>query len=205
MAIFLVVFYSQDFWNRNVFFFLQYWIGMVLVAGYSIFPSLHMQHSAVSVVFCPWLHHQHYPPLHSRAPRPVQIHLHPLMISVKNCWHHMRQGGGRRLIWIKLDRRVDTALKVSRPFMLRWQGVCVLGGGRHGVAKEAYLKAGVYLRQGSEKKWTTKLVILQIRPVTSSLFPFHAGGGYIKWGLNAMAWPAEPAAENKTRGLKSRS
>lgn len=145
------------------------------------------------------------PPLHSRAPRPVQIHLHPLMISVKNCWHHMRQGGGRRLIWIKLDRRVDTALKVSRPFMLRWQGVCVLGGGRHGVAKEAYLKAGVYLRQGSEKKWTTKLVILQIRPVTSSLFPFHAGGGYIKWGLNAMAWPAERAAENKTRGLKSRS
>lgn len=114
-------------------------------------------------------------------------------------------GWGRRLIWIKLDRRVDTALKVSRPFMLRWQGVCVLGGGRHGVAKEAYLKAGVYLRQGSEKKWTTKLVILQIRPVTSSLFPFHAGGGYIKWGLNAMAWPAERAAENKTRGLKSRS
>lgn len=101
--------------------------GMVLVAGYSIFPSLHMQHSAASVVFCPWLHHQHHP-LHSCTPHPVQIHLHPLMISVKNCWHRMRQGGGRRLIWIKLDRRVDTALKVSRPFMSRWQGVCVLGG-----------------------------------------------------------------------------
>lgn len=77
-------------------------------------------------------------------------------------------------------------------------GVCAGWGGRHGVAKEAYLKAGVYLRQGNEKKWTTKLVILQIRPVTSSLFPFHAGGGYIKWGLNSMAWPAEHAAENKT-------
>lgn len=91
----------------------------------------------------------------------------------------MSQGGGRRLIWIKLDRRVDTALKVSHPFMSRWQGVCVLGG-RHGIAKEAYLKAGVYLRQENEKEWTTKLVILQIRPVTSSLFPFHAGSGYIR-------------------------
>lgn len=100
---------------------------MVLVARYSIFPSLHMQHSAASVVFCPWLHHQHYPLL-SCTPHAVQIHLHPLMISVKNCWHRLRQGGGRRLIWIKLDRRVDTALKVSRPFMSRWQGVCVLGG-----------------------------------------------------------------------------
>lgn len=58
-------------------------------------------------------------------------------------------------------------------------GVCV-GGGRHGIAKEAYLKAGVYLRQGNEKEWTTKLVILQIRPVTSSLFLFHAGGGYVR-------------------------
>lgn len=84
-------------------------------------------------------------------PISVQIHLHPLMISVKNCWHRMRQGGGRRLIWIKLDRRVDTALKVIRPFMSRWQGVCVcvcwVRGGRQGVAKEAYSKAGVYLRQ----------------------------------------------------------
>lgn len=32
----------------------------------------------------------------------------------------VRVGG---LIWIKLDRGVDTALKVSRPFMSRWQGV----------------------------------------------------------------------------------
>lgn len=125
---FLVVFRSQDFWNSNVYFFSAILnSGMVLVAGYSIFPSLHMQHSAASVVFCPWLHHQHHP-LHSCTPHPVQIHLHPLMISVKNCWHRMRQGGGRRLIWIKLDCRVDTALKVSRPFMSRWQGVCVLGG-----------------------------------------------------------------------------
>lgn len=62
---------------------------------------------------------------HPPFPKPVQIHLHPLMISAKNCRHHMRQGGG--LIWIKLDRRVDSALKVSRPFLLRWQGV--VGGG----------------------------------------------------------------------------
>lgn len=178
--------------------------------GWFWWPGIQYSHlSTCSILQSVWYFVHDYitnttpPPL--PRPRPVQIHLHPLMISVKNCWHHMRQGGGRRLIWIKLDRRVDTALKVSRPFMFRWQGVCVLGGGRHGVAKEAYLKAGVYLRQGSEKKWTTKLVILQIRPVTSSLFPFHAGGGYIKWGLNAMAWPAERAAENKTRGLKSRS
>lgn len=54
------------------------------------------------------------------------------------------------------------------------------GGGTHGIAKEAYLKAGVYLRQGNEKEWTTKLVILQIRPVTSSLFPLRAGCGYIR-------------------------
>jgi len=50
-------------------------------------------------------------------------------------------------------------------------------GGGLGIAKEAYLKAGVYLRQGNEKDWTTKLVILQIRPVTSSLSPLRAGGG----------------------------
>lgn len=53
-------------------------------------------------------------------------------------------------------------------------------GGRTGIAREAYLKAGVYLRQGNEKEWATKLVILQIRPVTSSLFPIHSGGLYIE-------------------------
>lgn len=100
---------------------------------------------------------------------------------------------------------MDTALKVSRPFMSRWQGVCVLGGCRHGIAKEAYLKAGVYLRQGIEKETTTKLVILQIRLVTSSLFPFHADAGG-RWGLSAVAWPAEHALENnKTCGRQGGS
>lgn len=70
--------------------------------------------------------------------------------------------------------------------------MCVCWGGRHGIAKEAYLKAGVYLRQGNEKEWTTKLVILQIRPVTSSLFAFRwrvfkEGGVSVLWhGLQNM-------------------
>ena len=51
--------------------------------------------------------------------------------------------------------------------------VKVAGGGRAGIAREAYLKAVVF-EAGNEKEWTTKLVILQIRPVTSSLFPLHA-------------------------------
>lgn len=93
------------------------------------------------------------PPLPTNhPPTPVQIHLHPLMISVKNCWHRMRQGGGRRLIWIKLDRRVDTALKVSRPFMSRWQGVCVLGGSAWDCQRGLFEKAGVYLRRGGMKR-----------------------------------------------------
>lgn len=49
------------------------------------------------------------------------------------------------------------------------------------------MKAGVYLRQGNEKEWTTKLVILQIRPVTSSLFPLHACGDY-KGGWVSVLW-----------------
>lgn len=57
-------------------------------------------------------------------------------------------------------------------------GVCVGRGGSAWDCQRGLLKAGVYLRQWNEKEWTTKLVILQIRPITSSLFPFRAGGGY---------------------------
>lgn len=33
---------------------------------------------------------------------------------------------------------MDTALKVSRPFMSRWQGVCVLGSGEGGEGGSAW-------------------------------------------------------------------
>lgn len=122
-----------------------------MVDGYSIYSHL----STCSILQPVWYFVHDYAtattptPLH---PQFIQIHLHLLMISAKNCWQCMRQswGGGGGLIWIKPDRRVDTALKVSRSFMSWWQGVwvhvCVVGG-QHGVAKEAYLKAGVYLKR----------------------------------------------------------
>lgn len=75
-------------------------------------------------------------------------------------------------------------------------------GGRHGIAKEAYLKAGVYLRQGNEKEWTTKLVIY-FKYAPSHLHTFlstQAEGGV----SSTMARPAEHAAGRKhvdQRGL----
>lgn len=84
--------------------------------------------------------------------------------------------------------------------------MCVLGGGgRHGIAKEAYLKAGVYLRQGNEKEWTTKLVILQIRPVTSSLFPFHGGGFIRKVGSEHCGMACRTCNRNETYGQEGGS
>lgn len=63
-------------------------------------------------------------------------------------------------------------------------------GGRHGIAKEAYLKAGVYLRQGNEKEWTTKLVIY-FKCAPSHLHSFLStqaeGGVSVLWhGLQNM-------------------
>lgn len=152
-----------------------------MVARYSIFPSL----STCSILQPLWyfVHDSTTITTPSIAPPPPSKSFASTDDISKELLASYEAGWGRRLIWIKLDRRVDTALKVSRPFMSRWQGVCVCwegGGGGHRITKEAYLKAGVYLRQGNEKEWTTKLAIFQIRPVTSSLFPFHTGGGYIR-------------------------
>lgn len=67
--------------------------------------------------------------------------------------------------------------------------VCVVvgvWGGQHGVAKEAYLKAGVYLKRSG----TTKLVILQIRPVTSSLVPPRARRRVMEKGFSVLCGTA---------------
>lgn len=104
---------------------------MVVVAGYSIFPSLHMKHSAAGVVFCPWLHHQHHP-LRSWTPHSVQIHLHRLMISVKNCWHRMSQGVCGGAYMDKTGPQSGHGPKGQSPIHVKVAGgVCVGGSAWH--------------------------------------------------------------------------
>lgn len=80
-------------------------------------------------------------------------------------------------------------------------GVCVLkakGGG--GIAKEAYLKAGVYLRRENEKEWTTNSSYFKYAP--SHLHSSLPCGrvGFQHWCLACTT-----RSKNKTRGRHMRS
>lgn len=86
---------------------------------------------------------------------PVQIHLHPLMISAKNCWHRIRHGGRWGGYLDETGPQSGHGPKGQSPIHFKVVGcVCMLGreGGQRGIAKEAYTKASVHLMQANEKE-----------------------------------------------------
>lgn len=90
---------------------------MVLVARYSIFPVSVMRHSAARVVFCPCLH-----PCCPSVPPGSFASADDISKEPLQLYEGRREGRGGGSIWIKLD--LGVALKVSRPFMSRWERAC---------------------------------------------------------------------------------
>lgn len=100
--------------------------GMVLVAGYSIFPSLHMQHSAASVVFCPWLHHHHH---HPCAPPPRPNSFASADDISKELLAPYEAGWGKKAYLDKTGPQSGHGPKGQSPIHVKVAGgVCVLGG-----------------------------------------------------------------------------
>lgn len=125
-----------------------------------------MKHSPARVVFCPCLHRC--------CPCVPQVHLHPLIISVKNCCSSMKAaGGGGGSIWIKLD--LSVALKVRRLFMSRWERACtrVCDGERRDSldSPETFLYESSHLFEA--KKGPRSASHFKYTFITSAFSPLH--------------------------------